>query len=292
MTRRDEIIAQAQQINALPTTAVELLAAMQREDISMDRIATLIEHEPAVAANLLKLANSTASSTREPITSVKQAAVRMGVRQTTELLLDLVVAPAAGKPVRGYDLPAGKLWEHSAAVAIVTDVLAEDLHTTSPIEAFTAGLLHDIGKLVLGHFVEVEFEPIRDVAFGQDISFEQAERQVLGIDHAEVGAVLLDSWGIGGMVRDAVRWHHEPDRAPEPSRAVTRWVHAAVQIVTASGIGGGSDGSQYQTSDLTLEELDIQPKRVERAMCELVERLEVIKDLGQQVNQNTGSNLS
>lgn len=289
MNQRNQIIEMARRIESLPPMAVQLVTMLQDPTVPLDKVSRLIEHEPAITANVLKLANTATFGVRGGIKTIQQALTRIGLRKTAELVMDVVLAPHAGKPVRGYNLAPGALWEHSVAVAIATDLLAEQCHAQPPIEAFTAGLLHDIGKLVLGHFVEVEFEPIGKLAFEQGLSFEQAEREVLGIDHAEVGAVLLDAWGIGGAVRDAVRWHHEPDEAPQETRSVVQLVHAAVQIVTSCGVGGGIDGCQYQSSESALQVLDIQPKLVEQVLRRLIVQLDDIQAFNRELTGSCGS---
>lgn len=273
MNRRDQIIDAASKLEALPAVALELLDVLKDPDADAKTVARVIEHDPALTANVLKLANAAAMGTQQRIYSIKDALVRIGLRKTAEVVLDVAVAPYAGKPIGGYDLPAGAMWQHSAATAIATDVLAETLDIDSPIEAFTAGLLHDIGKLALGQFVDIHIEPIRQLAFEQGLSFEQAEREVLGIDHAEVGAVLLEAWGIEGPLRETVRWHHQPECADLAWRPTVDRVHAAVQIVTAAGIGGGADGAQYHTSRESIDHLGLGPAIVEKVLCETVTRL-------------------
>lgn len=276
MNRREAIIATVSKIDALPAVAVELLGIIQSPDADAGTVARVIEHDPAMAANVLKLANSAAAGARQPIRSIKQAVARIGLRGTAELVLDVVVGPYAGRPIQGYDLPPGALWKHAAAVAIATEVLCDVSGRPAPVEAFTAGLLHDIGKVVLGEFVDVDLESIRTLAFEQGLSFEAAEREVLGIDHAQVGALLLDEWGLGGTLREAVRWHHEPEGAGEDCREVVDLVHACVLIVTASGVGGGADGVQYHTSRESIEHLSLRPEVVEQVLFQTFERLEEI----------------
>ncbi|MEM1355082.1 MAG: HDOD domain-containing protein [Planctomycetota bacterium] len=287
MSTRDTIIQTAERLEALPPLAAELIGLLQSHDADVNRVAEVIAHDPANAANVLKLANSAAMAPRSPITSVKQAVMRIGLKRTTELVLHGVVAKHAGKPVLGYDLAPGALWEFSAAAAIATEKLAQATGDDASPEAFTAGLFQDLGKLVLGHFVRVDSAPIHKVAFSQNRSFEEAERVVLGIDHAEVGAILLDSWGIGGTVRDAVRWHHEPESAPEQARPIARLVHAAGQIVNLAGIGGGADGLHYKPSASALNELQVRPKVVEQVLLETTSQLESLRELTRELSESS-----
>ncbi|MBX2851223.1 MAG: HDOD domain-containing protein [Phycisphaeraceae bacterium] len=286
MNQRDTIIQTASSIEAMPPLALELIDMLQSPDAEVGEVAHVIAHDPSSAANLLKLANSAAMAPRSPVTEIKQAVIRIGLQRTAQLVLHGVVAKHIDKPITGYDLVPGALWEFSAAAAIATHALAKANESEAPPQAFTAGLFQDLGKLVLGHFVRADGEAIRQLAFEQGHSFEQAEREVLGIDHAEVGAILLESWGISGAIHDAVRWHHEPENAPEHSQPIAYLVHVAGQIVNLTGIGGGADGSQHQPSGAALDFLDIQPKRVEQVMRETLFEFENLKSL---TTQSAGS---
>jgi HD-like signal output (HDOD) protein len=256
-----------------------LIGLLQSHDADIKHVAEVIAHDPAIAANVLKAANSAANVPSTKIQSIQLAVMRVGLRGTTALVLDQVVAKHTARVVTGYDLGPGALRDYSAAAAIATESLAAAQGQAPPPEAFTAGLLQDIGKLVLGHFVKIDSKPILELAFEKQHSFEEAERIVLGIDHAEVGAILLDAWGIGGTIRDAVCWHHAPESSPEASREVTRLVHCAGLIVNLMGIGGGSDGSHYRPSGPALGDLGVRPKIVEQVMRETVSRLDSLQGI-------------
>lgn len=289
MNTRSQIIDIASNIKTLPTAAIELISTLRDPDADARLIANIIEHDAALAANILKHANAASNGLRSPICSIRQALVHIGFRKTSMLVLASAVAPYARQPVRGYDLQPGALWKHASAVAIATDVLAEALNITPPEETYTAGLLHDIGKLVLGHYVDLDLTSIQALAFEQNLSFEQAEFQVLGIDHAEVGAVLLSSWGMSGSLLEAVRWHHEPERANESARLVVDLVHSCVQIITASGLSGGADGVQYHSSAASLEHLKIRPALVEKVLFETYTKLDEHEQLQQKLSGRQAS---
>ena len=108
------------------------------------------------------------------------------------------VGPIMKQGVKGYDLPKGKLWEHSVAVAIGAEQLAKELKISAPSYLFTAGLLIDIGKLVLSSFVNVDAQPIVKLAFEKHIPIDVAERRVLGIDHNRGGSNIIGTMGYPG----------------------------------------------------------------------------------------------
>jgi putative nucleotidyltransferase with HDIG domain len=279
VSRRDEILARIQTVEALPVAAVKAVTLLQNPETDLCEIARLISHDPALAAGVLRLANSAAFGGRARIDSVEAAIARLGTRRTLNLVISSAVGPLEARPVRGYDLPAGELWRHNVAVALGTQALARLLKISAPESAFTAGLLVDIGKQVLGRFLEIDGGAIRDEAFERRVSFEQAEQNVLGIDHAEVGAALLANWGLPEGIVQVVRWHHDPRQCPAQYQSIAELVHAADQVCTQAGIGGGLDGSNYRPCETALDHLKLTTDTIERATCEIVERLAEMSDL-------------
>lgn len=285
MSRREEIIAQVRTLPALPTGAGQLLALLQDPDVGISILIERIEYDPGLTSNLLRLANSAYFAGPRSIGSLREAIVRMGTKRILQLVITSVVAPMARRPVIGYDLPAGQLLTHSVAVAIAGEQIAEAVHVRPTDHLFTAGLLHDLGKVVLGTFVEVDVAPIRQLAFEESMPFDMAEREVLGIDHAEVGAILLSGWSLPPDVVEAVRHHHDPEGMYGDKRTVDL-VHTADQLILSSGLGGGSDGLNYRPSETAVARLNLTP-----LLCETVisRTLDAVNEL-RGVLEATGGN--
>lgn len=138
-------------------------------------------------------------------------------------MIQLVIASCVNavmdKPVPGYNLPPGHLWRHSIAVSIAAQALVKENNFIQEEEIFTPALLHDIGKLILGHFVKDEQEAIEKIA-GNGVSYVAAENRVLGTDHAAVGAEILTQWAFPHDVVEVVRWHHDPDHSETAGAAI------------------------------------------------------------------------
>jgi len=132
--------------------------------------------------------------------------------------------------------------------------------------------------VVLDVFVRVDAEPIKGLAMMENLTFEMAERQVLGIDHPEVGAVLLSTWGIPDTLSDAVRWHHDPDKAPEFSPAIDL-VHAADRVVSRAGIGLGIDAPYYEPVTKAFERLSAREADMEAVIEKLDAEMEAVEEL-------------
>ncbi len=279
MNRREQILSSVRSVRSLPTAAVEVVRLLQDPELTIADLAQTIEYDPALTSNVLRLANSAYFGCARSIGSVRDAIVRLGTNKTFRLAVASAFAPLARQAVKGYDLPPGELWKHSIAVALGAERLAEVLGRKGADYAFTAGLLHDIGKLVLGNFVEVDAAPLAAMAFQERVSFEVTERRVLGIDHAEVGAVLLEGWNLPPCVVRVVRWHHVPGSVPGEDTSVVDLVHVADNLSMTSGIGTGIDGLNYCPSSEVMSRLHLTTRLAEGVLCEIMGGLDELHSL-------------
>jgi len=278
MSRREEILEKVKAVVSLPPAASKVIQLVQGDDVNISELTKTIEYDPGLTSNILRLANSAELGGMKEIGSIRNAIVRMGMKRLFRLVMLSTVSPMARKPVRGYDLPAGELWEHSIAVAIGVGKLAEILNTPAPDYLFTAGLLHDIGKILLGTFVEVDAEPILELSNEENIPFDVAEEKVLGINHAEVGAALLDKWGLPIDIVNVTRWHHETENFPGESMIVDL-VHIADGISITFGIGVRKDGLNYYLSQELLTRLNLKGTALETLAMQTMDSLEEVRNL-------------
>ncbi len=272
MKQREKILAQVEQVPTIPSAAVDAAQTLADPDADMNGIVRVLEHDPGLTTNVLRLANSAMYAGPREIGSIRQAAMRLGTQKLMQVVMASATAPIAWGEVKGYDLPPGELLSHSIAVAVTTEELASELGITPPPCAFTAGLLHDLGKLLLGAFVEVDAKPICELAFSRGLPFEEAEREVLGIDHTEAGAHLLAHWHIPECICEAVRWHHDPEKATQDQGAVDL-VHLADNLSTLVGFGGGQDGLNYRASRVTVKRHKVTRRKAQKIVCSMLGRL-------------------
>lgn len=278
MSRREEILFRLREIPAMPAAAVRAIRVLQDPDADATDIMKALRHDAGLTANVLRLANSAYFGSPRSVGSIREAAVRLGTRRILSVVVASAAAPVVCRPVRGYDLPPEGLWEHSVSVAAGAEALAEVLRMPVPAATFTAGLLHDIGKVVMGNFVAVEAEAISGLARREDLAFDEAERGVLGIDHAEVGAAVLELWDLPEEVLLAVRWHHRPEAAGS-GHGILDLVHAADALSVAEGLGGGRDGLRYRPSAEVAARLGLTTRIEEQAACRVLAALADLRDL-------------
>jgi putative nucleotidyltransferase with HDIG domain len=277
MSRRDEIIEKINTVVTLPAAASEVARLIQDENVSISEVAKTIEYDPGLTSNLLRLVNSAEICGIKEISSIRNAVVRLGMVRLFHLVVVSAISPIVQKPVKGYDLSAGELWNHSIAVAIGVDKLAQSLKINTPDYAFTAGLLHDVGKIVLGTFVEVDVEPILKISFEEGIPFDQAEERVFGINHAEVGAVLLEKWGLPADIVSVTRWHHDIDSC-SGEKTVAELVHVSDGISIMFGVGVRRDGLNYYLSRDVISRLSIKNNIIETVACQTMSSLEDVRE--------------
>ncbi|MBU1948867.1 MAG: HDOD domain-containing protein [Candidatus Eisenbacteria bacterium] len=206
-----------QYIAAIPPAASKALDILMDPDVDLPKVIPCLEFDPGLTSNLLRLVNSPYFGFQRDITSVREACIRLGIRRVRDLVVASVVGPIVRQSIKGYSLESCALWEHSVATAIASEKLSGALGIQMPFATFTSAILHDVGKIVMGTFVEIGSGPIMRLSREQGLDFNKAEQQILGTDHAEVGAALLHEWSFPQIIVDVVRWHHDPEEAPEPS---------------------------------------------------------------------------
>ncbi|MBM3290169.1 MAG: HDOD domain-containing protein [Candidatus Hydrogenedentes bacterium] len=276
MSQREDILARVSTITALPMSAMQMLDLAGNPETQIEDVQRTVEYDPGLVTNLLRLANSAYFGTGSSISSVREAVVRLGFKRVFQIAMTSSIAPIAQREIRGYDLPRNGLLRHSAATALAVEYLPKRLSLRVPDAVYTAGLLHDLGKIVLGTYLEVNSAPIVLKAYRDNLSFEKAEQEVLGTDHAEVGAALLEYWKLPGQVVDAVRWHHDPGRFPHEDKTVVDLVHLGEHVARICGTSSSTDGMNYSVCIESLDRLKIVPDVLELVASDVLGSLEEI----------------
>lgn len=277
MKRRDDILAAIRNAPSLPPASRKIMSLLNDPDVDLGELTRALEFDQGLTGNVLRMANSAYFGSPRQVRTVREALVRLGLSRIHQIVISSTVAGVLRRPVQGYGLGPNELWEHSAAAALATLALAQHVKRMPPDYTFTAALVHDTGKIVLGSFVNINVKEITALAFGQRVSFEQAERDILGIDHAEVGAELLDAWNLPKEIVTAVRWHHDPRRCEEPDRHVVELLHVADHVCQLSGIGAGLDGANYAAAPGVLEEMGLRTRDLEEVVCHAVKGLDALR---------------
>jgi putative nucleotidyltransferase with HDIG domain len=258
----EKVLDSVASFQGMPGNAARVLVMLDDPEFEVSQIEETLRLDPELTANVLRLTNSAYFGFSEKIGSLKQAIVVLGSKKLIQLVMATCMSGLMSQDVAGYDLEKGDLWRHSIAVSVVAEKLIEEIGIKAEPEFFTAALLHDIGKLLLGRHVADYLEVI-NARVTPERSFQTIERDVLGTDHAEIGARILQNWSFPSNVVNAVRWHHEPDRAPEIS-VMTDVVHAANVLCQMIGIGIGREGLHYEPAPGTAQRLGLKAIMLEK----------------------------
>ncbi len=240
-------------INDIPTLPASVLRVMQMiEDpfCSSSDLAKVIQGDPAMAAKVLKLANSSYYGFRQKIGNIPQAVTLLGFATLKNTLLAAAVFDMFRVAGTGFDLPA--LWTHSVTTATAAKLLAKRAGYPQSENAFTAALMHDVGKIILARFVPQGLAEIVETVHSEQLAMYDAEKKVLGLSHPALGAWVLGRWGLPSPIVEAVEFHHHPTRA-QGSFDLAGIVYLANILAHRSGIGYGGDGLEREMDPLVLQ---------------------------------------
>ena len=276
---RSEVAAKVQALPALPAMCRQILAAINDPNVNFDTLARQCAYDPGMTANVLRIANSAYFRAAQEIGSLRDAFVRIGARRLFELAMGQGAGPMLREAFPGYELRKHELLRHSAWTAAASEQLAVELKLRAPDMLFTAGLLHDIGKVVLDPFVEAHRAQLHAAASQTGADFETAEREVLGMDHAQVGAAVLRQWHLPPQLVAAVEHHHNPAAGDARDLLAVNIVHVANTLAGMAGVGAGIAGLRHTVSEHALQTLRIKTNVLERVAASTFGAMEELERL-------------
>ncbi|HEX7556417.1 MAG TPA: HDOD domain-containing protein, partial [Leptolinea sp.] len=254
------LLSKLSDLPAMPDVAQKVLGLIRNPKSNMSEIGKILSLDQSLAILVLRWANSAYYGLRHPVTTVNQAVVVLGQQAVRNVILASTVASMMDRPLTGYGLDKGELWQHSVAVAGAAREIAKNKGIDVAEESYTAGLLADIGKLA--------FEILlRDVDLSapawQEKSFSELEETYFGVNHAVLGAELARRWNLPPRLLDAIEHHHTPALSKE-GRSLAYAVHLADYTVMMMGIGIGRDGLQYQLDPSAVEYYEFNDAMIEQ----------------------------
>jgi putative nucleotidyltransferase with HDIG domain len=270
------IISKIQSFPSMPATGAKMLRMLEDPETTVDEIEDVLRQDPGLTGNVLKLANSAYFGIPSKVSSTRQAVLLLGLKKLIQLVIASCVNAAMDKPVPGYNLPPGNLWRHSIAVSIASEALVKGKKNLEIEDIFTPALLHDIGKLILGHFVKEDQAAIEKIA-SQGVPYVVAENMVLGTDHAEIGAQILTQWSFPCDVVDAVRWHHDPDFPEKPGSAIDI-VYLANLLCQTDGAGNEKETDCTELSPAVIERLGLEVSQFDEIKTSVAQWVDELSD--------------
>jgi len=221
------IVAGLQTLPSLPSSYFQILREVESPNASAERVGAIIARDPAMTVKILQMVNSAFFGLPKPIANPAEAVFHLGMETVRSLVMSVQIF-SQFEQLRSVQFPLKALMTHSLRTASVARRIAqmENAGSTVVEDAFTAGLLMDIGTLVIGVNLATEFASAREVSRQHMMPLWDAEREVLGVSHAEVGAYLLSLWGLPETIVEAVLHHHLPGRGTNKNFSALTCVHA------------------------------------------------------------------
>ncbi len=270
MLALDSIVKQTSDLPVFSSAVQEVIRAADKETTTAVDVGRALQGDPALAAKILRLANSSWFGLTRSIESLDQAVVLLGRKGVRSLAIAASSYSWMARDLPGWSLGPKQLWLHSSSAALAASLLARRSRLTDPDLALTAGLLHDIGMVALSMTLENKTKAIKAYAIREKLTFPKVEQRVLGFDHCQVGADLATSWGIPERVVEAIRWHHEPQKAEE-GFCLAAVVHSGIFLADELGYGLSSCGFAFEPDPVALQTVGLTVK-VKRDLADTLKR--------------------
>lgn len=237
-------------------------------EVSVNDIARVIEFDQVLTANVLHWANSSWSASQTPVVSVKDAVVRFGIGHIVKLVIGKCVAKPMKQAFPGYELQENELWHHSVACALAVECLEKITSKHVPAPAFTAALVHDIGKLLLERHISPDLlGQIQTLINAKGISYIQAEQEILGTDHAKLGGAIARFWEFPEELIVGIEQHHLADYAANP---ILDAVQIANGVAKLLGVGLGSEQMNLTINPDVPKRMELTSSSME-TLCAMVQ---------------------
>jgi putative nucleotidyltransferase with HDIG domain len=276
----ETLIAKVQDLRAPSPSVAKLMTLLRNPNRDNADVVQVIKYDTVLTAKLLAACNSACYGLAQPIDSLERAVLHLGSREIYRLVLSLDLGAALRRELAGYAIGKDELWRHSLTTAFLAECLAAGpcAAVADASVAYTAGLLHDIGKLAFNQALN---EPTQNAILGlierSGQSRLAAERAVLETDHAEVGACLLRRWKLSDTLVEAVANHHRPLLRPRPRASAI--VHVANCLAHEIGSAPGWAAHAMAADERAAKALGLDSEAIQRLLITAYEKLQVVEDM-------------
>ena len=264
------LVSNQVKLPVLPSIATMVMRELTRPETSAEQVADIIRQDAAIAAGVLKVANSIVYKRRVATSTLEAAIVRLGY----QLVRDLVISLSTRSMFRTTDSADQQLWDHAIATALAAKVVAVETRRTNPDEAFVAGLLHDVGKIVLKNENRDRFLGAAKRVAKENMPSSTAERYAFSFHHGTVGGILMMEWNLPQEMANAIYWHHDlenPENIPFRSQNLTWVTSLANSVVNTLGINLGMKSIKPgSSSQIACNALGVS----ERALTKMTKKIE------------------
>ncbi|MCP3939898.1 MAG: HDOD domain-containing protein [Desulfobacteraceae bacterium] len=278
MTAIQILLKEIKNLKPIPAVVHQLLNVVNKPDSSMSDIAKIIQYDPAITASVLRTCNAAYFGLKHPAESIKDAVNLLGIDQIIDLVLLKSGAKVLSGKHKGYGLQEGAMWKFSVSSAIIAKQIAKELELGQENAIFTAALLKDIGKTILDRFILNSFHKISDLVTHENLSFMEAEKKIIGVDHAELGGMIAKIWKFSPKMVKIIRNHHLKDIAQAKDKDVAV-VYLADCICMMLGMGGNADGLAYRFHEDAMNLLGISADDITKIIVSFTCQMQEVEDL-------------
>jgi len=253
----EELIEKVDDIPAFPQTVINIMALLKEPRSAAVDIEREVMKDQGLTTKMLKMANSAFYSGRRQIKTVADATVLLGFDTVQSLVLASTVGKVMEKELKGYSYERNALWRQSQISAIMARAIAKKAKFSNPDIAYTAGLLKDVGKVILDEYVHESYQEILTKISNEVMPYVAAEEEILGFNHGQVGARIVEKWNLASELVDAIEYHHKPFQSMDNIELVSI-VHISDGLVMMMGIHEGIDtlGHEFFTDAVKILNLD------------------------------------
>jgi putative nucleotidyltransferase with HDIG domain len=238
----EALIKKADELQPLPASAGKLVALLSQGESDVDEITRIIRFDPALTMRLIRMANSAFSGASMTITTVQEAVSRLGTSRVLSLGVASHARPMLRVKLGPYGYEEGELWRHSVVAMLVAELAPKVCKVPVPPASSTAALLHDIGKLVMASFLDLEVLDLLSRAHTEGgLSQMEAESQILQIHHGELGGLIARHWKLPESIVAGITYHHNPEQGIDAVCEVVHLADTVAKHVEASLVQKKSD---------------------------------------------------
>lgn len=263
----DRIVEKVEEMPVLPNRINKIIEIVENPDSTIKDLENEILKDQSLTSKVLKLANTTHYGYPRKISTVSRATILLGFQTIKSIALASTVSKYLLGELEGYALGKNDLWKQSQTCGIISRYIGKKKSIENPEKAYIAGLLRDIGKTILNHYVQDEYCEIVKIVEEERVPFLEAEKLVLGFDHAEIGGKVAQKWNFPKDLVEAIEYHHTPEKALENPDLVSI-VHVADAITMMMGVGLGADGMKYNLSQFAIENLKLNETEIQYIILE------------------------
>ena len=255
-----EVSHSISRVRPVPQIALKVARMIHKKDYQMRQAAKEIKQDQIISAKVIRLCNSAFLGLKKKIDSIDRALVILGEKLLLQLILSASMELYFSDSGQGYSLCKGGLFQHSIGTAMIAEELAKFTHRVPPDIAYTAGLLHDIGKVVLDQYISSVYPFFYRRTQIDGVELCDAEMEKLGITHADAGGLLAENWSLPKNLTDTIKHHHYPENAIIDSE-LAHLIYLADLLMSRFQVGHELECLNMDNLSLRLQKIGLKPSQ-------------------------------